>query len=78
MKIEDRAKEIIQYLSRLQGDFAKFRDDFVVLGKHMNHAQSSYQNADRRLEQFSQKFFAAESAQSELLEASSRAAVKAD
>jgi len=74
MRIEDRTKEIIQYLGRLQGDFAKFRDDFVVLGKHINHAQSSYQSADRRLEQFSQKFFAAESAQSELFEASTTGA----
>jgi DNA recombination protein RmuC len=70
MRIEDRAKEIIEYLGRLQGDFAKFRDEFVVLGKHINHAQSSYQSADKRLEQFGQKFFAAESAQSELAEAS--------
>jgi len=69
MRIEDRTKEIIQYLGRLQGDFAKFRDDFVVLGKHINHAQSSYQSADKRLEQFGQKFLAAESAQSELFEA---------
>ena len=29
MKVEERAKEIIQYLSRLGGDFAKFRDDLA-------------------------------------------------
>lgn len=69
MRIDDRTKEIIQYLGRLQGDFAKFRDDFAVLGKHINHAQSSYQSADKRLEQFGQKFLAAESAQTELSEA---------
>ena len=56
MNIEDRTKEIIEYLSRLQGDFTKFRDEFVVLGKHMNHAQSSYQSAEKRLEPFGQKF----------------------
>ena len=74
LRIEDRTKEIIQYLGRLQGDFAKFRDDFVVLGKHLSHAQSSYQSADKRLEQFGQKFLAAESAQSELFETSSTGA----
>ena len=42
---------------------------FVVLGK-ISIMQSSYQSADKRLEQFGQKFFAAESAQSELAEAS--------
>ena len=68
LQIEDRTKEIIQYLGRLQGDFAKFRDDFVVLGKHLAHAQSSYQSADKRLEQFGQKFLAAESARSEPFE----------
>jgi DNA recombination protein RmuC len=66
MKIEDRAREIIQYLSRLQGDFSKFRDEFALIGKHLGHAQSGYQNADRRLEQFSQKLLAADGEQKEL------------
>jgi DNA recombination protein RmuC len=65
MKIEDRAREIIQYLGRLQGDFARFRDEFALLGKHVGHAQSSYQNADRRLEQFGQKLLVAEADQQE-------------
>lgn len=68
LRIEDRTKEIIQYLGRLQGDFAKFRDEFALLGKHLNHAQSSFQSADKRLEQFGQKFLAAESAHSEPFE----------
>jgi DNA recombination protein RmuC len=66
MKIEDRAKEIIQYLSRLQGDFDKFRDEFALVGKHLGHAQSGYQNADRRLEQFSQKLLAADADQKDI------------
>lgn len=69
LRIEDRTKEIIQYLGRLQGDFTKFRDEFALLGKHLNHAQSSFQSADKRLEQFGQKFLAAESAQSERFDA---------
>jgi DNA anti-recombination protein RmuC len=68
MKIEDRAKEIIQYLGRLQGDFARFREEFAVLGKHVGHAQSSYQNADRRLEQFGQKLLAADADRRDLFE----------
>jgi DNA recombination protein RmuC len=66
MKIEDRAKEIIQYLSRLQGDFGKFREEFALLGKHLAHAQSGYQNADRRLDQFAQKLLAADADPKEL------------
>ena len=60
MRIDDRAKDIIQYLSRLQGDFSKFREEFALLGKHLGHAQSGYLNADRRLDQFGQKLLAAD------------------
>jgi DNA recombination protein RmuC len=69
MKIEDRAKDIIQYLSRLQGDFGKFREEFALIGKHVGHAQASYQSADRRLDQFGQKLLAADADQIELFEA---------
>jgi DNA recombination protein RmuC len=65
MRIEDRAQEILRYLSRLQGDFDKFREEFALVGKHLGHAQSGYQNADRRLEQFSQKLSAADAEQQE-------------
>lgn len=55
MRIEERAKEIIQYLAQLQGDFAKFKDDYALVGKHLGHAQASYGSAEKRLEQFGQK-----------------------
>jgi DNA recombination protein RmuC len=63
MKIEERAKEIIQYLSRVGGDFAKFREDFGLLGKHLGHAQSSYQTTEKRLEQFGQRLLSADANQ---------------
>ena len=63
MKVEERAKEIIQYLSRLRGDFGKFRDDFGLLGKHLGHAQSSYQTTEKRLEQFGQRLLSADANQ---------------
>ncbi len=68
LKIEDRAKEIVGYLSRLDGDFNKFRDEFAVLGKHLGHAQGSFQNADRRLEQFGQRLSAAASEHKEFVD----------
>ncbi|HVO92085.1 MAG TPA: DNA recombination protein RmuC [Terriglobales bacterium] len=68
LKIEDRAKEIIQYLGRLQGDFGKFRDEFTLLGKHLAHAQTSFQNADRRLDRFAQRLLAADDEQVELFQ----------
>ena len=68
MKIEDRAKEIIQYLGRLQGDFTRFREEFALLGKHVGHAQATYQSADRRLEQFGHKLIAADGDQRDLFD----------
>ncbi|MBI2986994.1 MAG: DNA recombination protein RmuC [Deltaproteobacteria bacterium] len=60
MKIEERAKEIIQYLSRLEGDFSRFREEFNLVGKHLGHAQASFQGAEKRLDQFGQKLLAAD------------------
>jgi len=73
MKIEDRAREILQYLGRLQGDFGRFRDEFALLGKHVGHAQSSFQSAERRLEQFGQKLIAVDSDQRELFDSAAGA-----
>jgi DNA recombination protein RmuC len=66
MKIEERAKEIIQYLSRLESDFAKFREDFNLAGKHLGHANSCFQSAEKRLDQFGQKLLAAGEEKKEL------------
>ena len=60
MKIEERAKEIIQYLGRLEGDFSRFKEEFNLVGKHLGHAQSSFQGAEKRLDQFGQKLLAAD------------------
>jgi hypothetical protein len=39
-----------------------------LLGKHLGHAQSIYQNAEGRLEQFGQKLTSADADPKELLE----------
>jgi DNA recombination protein RmuC len=66
MKIEDRAKEIIQYLGRLQAELVRFREDFGLLGRHIGHAQSCYQNTEKRLERFAEKLLSAESGPTEV------------
>ena len=68
MTIEQRAKEIIECLSRLQGDFTRLRDEFALLGKHLGHAQSSYQSAEKRVEQLGQKLVSANAGQTELFQ----------
>lgn len=60
LRIEDRAGEILNCLSRLQGDFDRLRDDFTVLGKHLGHAQASFQTAEKRLDRLGQKLSAAD------------------
>jgi DNA recombination protein RmuC len=68
LKVEEHTKEIIRYIGRLQGDFSRFRDEFDLVGKHLGHAQSSYQSADKRIEQFGQKLLSAETAPKDVLE----------
>jgi len=68
MKIEEHAKEILQSLIRLQGDFSRFKEEFNVLGKHLGHAQASFQGAEKRLDQFGQKLLAAEAEKESLPE----------
>jgi DNA recombination protein RmuC len=68
MRIEEHTKEILQNLIRLQGDFCRFREEFSVLGKHLGHAQASFQGAEKRLEQFGQKLLATEAEKESLPE----------
>jgi DNA anti-recombination protein RmuC len=71
MKIEAQAKEVIHYLARLQGDFARFREDFGLVGKHLGHAHVTYQTAEKRLDQFGEKLITADGDTAELLEPAS-------
>jgi DNA recombination protein RmuC len=55
MQIEQRAHEVMAYVTQLQGDFDRFRDDFQVVGKHIGNAQSKFAEAERRLDRFDTK-----------------------
>lgn len=59
MRIEERALEIMNYLGRLQGDQEKFRNDFDILGKHLENARNKYTEADKRLGRFEDKLLVA-------------------
>lgn len=56
LRIEERSHEILQQLARLRGDFDRFREDFRLLGRHLNNAASSFAGADRRLERLDSCF----------------------
>jgi DNA recombination protein RmuC len=56
LRIEERSHEILQQLARLRGDFDRFREDFRLVGRHLNNAVSSFAGADRRLERLDSRF----------------------
>lgn len=55
MQIEKSTKDILNHISRLQGDFDKFKDNFRVLGKHLKHARSSFEDSQKKLDRFDSK-----------------------
>lgn len=55
MHIEEQARDILKNLARLSGDFEKFRGDFDLVGKHLTNVKTKYDDADKRLEKFSDR-----------------------
>lgn len=56
LAIEKNAKQIIEYLGRLQIDLNKFKEDFRLVGGHLFNAKTKYEEAEKKLERFSDKF----------------------
>jgi DNA recombination protein RmuC len=59
LKIEKSAQEIIARLSRLTGDFERFRKEFEIVGSHLTNARSKYEEAAKRLDRFGEKLLSA-------------------
>lgn len=59
LRIEQRAQEIMGLLTRLEGDQRRFRQEFDVLGTHIENARKKYEDADRRLAHFEDKLLEA-------------------
>lgn len=49
MRIEKSAEEIIRRLSRIQGDFTRFKEDFDIVGKHISNAKNKFDETERKL-----------------------------
>ena len=58
MKVEERAHEIIGHLERLNGDFARMKDDFTLVGKHLRNAAERYGDVDRSFTKFGDRLAA--------------------
>jgi DNA recombination protein RmuC len=59
-EIEENARTIMENLSRLQGDFRRFRDEFDVLGRHIGNTRTKYEEVEKRLGRFQDKLVAVE------------------
>jgi DNA recombination protein RmuC len=55
MRIEEKAQEILGYLSRLRQDLGRFADDFRTVGRHLGNAQTKFDDAEKRLTRFEEK-----------------------
>ena len=56
MKIEQKTREILQYIGALRQDFGKFSEDFMLAGKHLNNAKVKYDDSTRRLDKLANRF----------------------
>ena len=55
MQIEEHAQEVMGYVAELGTDFARFKEDFDLVGTHLGRAQSKFAEADKRLDKFEGK-----------------------
>jgi len=55
LQIEKEAQTLFQSLARLQGDLGRFKKDFQVLGSHLVNAKTKFDDAEKRLDRFSDK-----------------------
>jgi DNA recombination protein RmuC len=66
MQIEQTAKEVMAYTASLQTDFAKFKEDFDLVGTHLGRAGTKFGDAEKRLDRFEGKLERAAEQQPEL------------
>lgn len=66
MKIEEQAQDILQNISRLEGDFKRVLDDFQKMGTHLKNLSSSYDSTEKRLGKFENKLDSLEQKQEPL------------
>ena len=55
LRIEEKAREIMNQLSRLHGEEVKFKKEFETLGTHISNARNKYEDASKQLGRFEDK-----------------------
>ncbi|MDD2928000.1 MAG: DNA recombination protein RmuC, partial [Candidatus Omnitrophica bacterium] len=54
-KVEENAKNILKSLTSLGIEIDRFKEEFNVLGSHLNNANTKYTDSQKRLEKVSDK-----------------------
>jgi DNA recombination protein RmuC len=57
LRVEERAREIIDHLGRLGREFDGFRDEFAVLGTHVGRTKAKYDELDKRVGRLGDRLF---------------------
>jgi DNA recombination protein RmuC len=55
LQIEQHAQEVMAYCARLQTDFSKFKEDFELVGTHLERAYKKFGDSEKRLGKFETK-----------------------
>jgi DNA recombination protein RmuC len=55
LQIEQHAREVMAYCADLNRDFARFKTDFDLVGRHLGNAQTKFGDAEKRLSRFELK-----------------------
>ncbi len=55
LRVEERSRDIVGHLERLNDDFTRFRREFETLGSHISHAKTKYDDVDRGAERFADR-----------------------
>jgi DNA recombination protein RmuC len=55
LQIEQHAQEVMAYCARLQVDFGKFKEDFELVGTHLERAHKKFGDSEKRLGKFETK-----------------------
>lgn len=55
MRIEESAREVINQLERVRGEFGRFAESFRLIGGHLDNARAKFEEARGRLEKLDQK-----------------------
>ena len=50
LQVQENARRIVDHLDQLGRDFDRFRDDFQVLGGHISHAKTRYDEVDKQVD----------------------------